>query len=294
MSRVLLRSLLILFILLLLSTAWILRGLIGAVVFEQDIRYGQVRGEAGDIPLFLNLAKPRFANTPSDTGYPAVLILHGGGWREGDKSDMNFLAKLVASRGYITMTVQYRLSPTHTFPAALHDVKCAIRWLRANAAELQVDPQRIAIMGGSAGAHLAMMAGVTQPSDGLEGQDCHDGYSSEVVAVVNMVGPADLTKQSIDSFVYDFVGGDSRELMERASPITYIDSDDPPMLTIHGDSDTVVDYEHALILQHALEKAGVEHILFTAEGAGHGWMGLRNGIGAQLAMNSFLDRHLKY
>lgn len=277
----------VLFLLLLLSSAYLFRGLLGAVYFEKDIRYGQ----AGGFPLHLDLAQPRFGRGP----YPALLIMHGGGWSKGDKTDMDFLAKMIASRGYVAMSVQYRLSPDYIFPAAVHDVKCAVRWVRAHAEKLQVDPQRIGVLGGSAGAHLALMLGTTQVEDGLEGSGCNDGYSSEVQAVVNLVGPADLTLKGISHFVKVFVGGPENQLLEkarRASPITYVDAKDPPVLTVHGDSDTVVDYQHALLLQKTLQKAGVKNRLFTAKGADHGWLGLRNGIGAQLAMNRFLDDNL--
>jgi len=185
------------------------------------------------------------------------------------------------------------------FPAQVHDVKAAVRWLRANAQKYHVDPQRIGAVGASAGGHLSLMLGLTDPDDGLEGEGGHPEQSSRVQAVVNIFGPTDMaagySKSSVQWIFRLFLGGTPEEAAERykaASPTTYVTSDDPPVLTLHGDQDLLVNVEQAKILDEKMKAAGAPHTLMIFEGQGHGFQG-EHLKKASDAMWSFLDMHLK-
>lgn len=131
------------------------------VVFERDIEYANPAGQH----LQLNLARPKKASGLS----PAVLCIHGGGFRAGNREGHNTLCLKLAQRGFVAATASYRLAPKYQFPAAVHDVKAAVRWLRANAAKFQIDPARIGVTGDSAGRHLAQFLGVTAGVAQFEG-----------------------------------------------------------------------------------------------------------------------------
>ena len=128
---------------------------------EQDIVYTK----AGSVELKLDMARPAEGDGP----FPAVLVIHGGAWRQGNKADVRQILPQFAKRGYVAISPQYRFCPKDTFPAQVHDVKAAVRWLKTNAKKYKVDPERIGAIGFSAGGHLALMLGLTGPADGLEG-----------------------------------------------------------------------------------------------------------------------------
>ena len=273
----------------LLLVAWSLRGYLGWAIYQPDLAYGR----NGGVELHLDLARPRFGSGP----FPAVVAIHGGGWKFGDKSDFGPLIRYLAARGYVAVSVQYRFTPDHVFPAQLEDVKCAVRWVRSHADELDVDPDRIGAIGGSAGAHLALLLGVLSPADGLEGSGCNDGPASHVHAVVNFFGPTDLSRpvsEAVQPLLDDLLGGPQAERLDaarRGSPVTYLDAGDAPILTFHGTADSVVPYEHATILQRAAQESGVEAQLVSMEGQGHGWGGLAllDSVGRTV---DFLDAQL--
>jgi len=203
------------------------------------------------------------------------------------------------------VTVEYRLisvldgpAAKYPFPAQLHDVKCAVRWLRANAEEYDVDPERIGAYGYSAGAHLALLLGLTDPSDGVEGNCGNLNFSSKVQAVVSKAGPTDLawfleTRYPTGQLVMDLVGGSPEEMLEKsrvASPTTYVSADDPPVLMIHGDQDTTVPPQQAEVLDARMNEIGVPHTLIMKEGEGHY---ISVDMKADYPMWDFFDEHLK-
>ena len=215
--------------------------------------------------------------------FPAVVCIHGGGFRAGTRQSFLPIAYYLAQHGYVAATVSYRLSPMNQFPAPVEDVKAAVRFLRANAARFQIDPDRIGAVGGSAGGHLALMLGVTGGVAEFEGAGPNLERSSSVQAVVNLYGPTDLTKsyepgKSVDAaeVLPMFLGGDlehNRPAHVRASPLYWVSPDTAPTLTVHGTKDNYVAYEHAVWLTERLEAAGVPAKLETIEGAGHGFHG---------------------
>ncbi len=210
-----------------------------------DLRYAQVDG----LDLLLDLHLPA-----TTTSKPPVLIVwvHGGAWRAGSKADMPFGALL--EKGYAVASVDYRLSPVAKFPAQVHDIKAAIRFLRAKQSEHGIDARRIAIAGSSAGGHVAALVGVTNGHRELEGRvGEHLDQSSDVHAIVDLFGPTNfhsILKQStphglsVRKPAFDLLLGgqpvDVPELARLASPTEHVDSRDPPLLLIHGDQDPQV------------------------------------------------------
>jgi acetyl esterase/lipase len=244
--------------------------------------------------LQLDLARPD-GNGP----YPAVVCIHGGGFRAGTRDGYDGLIKKLADHGYVAVTVTYRLAPKYKFPAAVHDVKAAVRWLRANAEKYHVDPQSIGAMGGSAGGHLAQFLGVTADQKEFEGDGSHADQSSRVACVVNFYGPSDFTKsygKSVDAaeVLPLFLGGNLEQARRQhilASPLYWVTPAAAPTLCIHGTQDNYVAFEQAQWLVEKLKAADVEAELLPIEGAGHGFHGVA-AEQADAAMLAFFDKHL--
>lgn len=261
------------------------------IVVQNDIEYARPGGHS----LQLNMARP-----PGSGPFPAIVCIHGGGFRAGTRQGYDPLIRRLAERGYAAVTISYRLAPQHPFPAAVHDVKAAVRWLKANAARYSVDPARIGVTGGSAGGHLAQFLGVTAGIPEFEGQTGQEAESSRVSCVVNFYGPSDFTQsygKSVDAaeVLPLFLGGNleqARERHIRASPLYWVTPNAAPTLLVHGTKDNYVAYEQALWLLDRLKAAGVEAELLTLEGAGHGFKG-EDAARAEQAMLAFFDRHLK-
>ncbi len=244
------------------------------VVVLSDIEYSRVGGR-----MAMDVVMPAEGVGP----FPTVVCIHGGGFRAGKREGYLPLAYELARRGYVAATVSYRLSPMAQFPAAVEDVKAAVRFLRANAARFRVDPARIGATGGSAGGHLALMLGLTAGVAEFEGSGPHLDQSSAVQAVVNFYGPTDFTKsyepgKSVDAadVLPLFLGGDlehNRAEHVRASPLNWVTPRAAPTLTVQGTKDRYVGYEHAVWLTDRLKAAGVHAELETLEGADHGFKG---------------------
>ena len=198
---------------------------------------------------------------PTGSGpFPGVVVIHGGGWYKGAKEDMAAVAKTLAVNGFTAASISYRFAPEHVFPAQIHDSKAAVRWLRSNAEQFKVDPSKIGAFGYSAGAHLAMLLGVTTAADDLEGPAADESISSQVQAVVAGGTPADLLAFNENDTMKDFLGGSKAavpEVYRRASPITYVSRGDAPTFLYHGRFDWVVDVEQSRQLNMALQAAQV-------------------------------------
>lgn len=240
-----------------------------AVREELNVVYGHAGGE----DLQLDIFAPKDVAGP----FPGVVILHGGGWAKGSHEFFRPLGGALASRGYVAASVGYRLAPRHKFPAQIQDAKCAVRWLRANSERYQIDRERIAALGFSAGGHLALLLGMTEAKDGLEGEGGNREQSSSVQAVINISGPTDLTRpewpEVTRAILVDLFGGSRERMLDAyraASPLTYVHRGAPPVLTIHGTSDDIVPYEQAQLLHSALRKAKVHARLISLHGKNHG------------------------
>ena len=242
-----------------------------------DVTYGT--GSNRDLKLVLFLPKD------DKRTHPGVVFLHGGGWTGGSPAQFYRQATYLATKGYVGACVEYRLSGEAKFPAAVEDVKCAVRWMRANAEKYRIDPNRIASVGGSAGAHLASMLGVMDKDDNLEGTGGHAGESSKTNAVVAFNGAFDFTaltdhmkgvseKTGNPTAPERFIGGSIEEVPEKyrqAAPITYVDGKDAPHLFLHGTADALVPIKQSADMMKALQEAGVRAELYEAEGESHGF-----------------------
>lgn len=234
--------------------------------------------------------------------HPALVVVHGGSWRNGDKGagaiDPTAASRIFAGRGITVYDIQYRLAPDTTFPGQLEDVLCALGHIRAHAPADGVDPERVAILGRSAGAHLALLAayraGRTVVPDGC-------GPPARVRGVISLYGPTDLATAYRVPAVPDliggtaaierFMGGTPDTLPERyalASPQSALDRPVPPTLLIHGQADQVVKPFHSESLAEALRRAGGPVALVELPWAGHGFDGVSWGIGGQIALSAML------
>ena len=197
---------------------------------------------------------------------PGVLLIHGGGWTGGIKEDrMEYAAAKYLEKGFVVANVEYRLAKVAKAPAAVEDVLKAANWFRDNAKKYNVDANRIVVTGDSAGGHLALMVGMTPKSARL-------GPPAKVAAVVNFYGITDVEDQLAGTNKREYAVTwmpDEASLPQRVSPITYVRKGIPPILTIHGDADETVPYEHATRLTKALLDAGAEATLHTVAGEGH-------------------------
>jgi acetyl esterase/lipase len=239
---------------------------------------------------------------PAERPLPLVVYIHGGAWTMGDKADAPPVEYL--SRGYALAALDYRLSQHALFPAQIEDCKAAVRWLRVHAEPYGLDPDRFAAGGASAGGHLAAMLGTTgHVGDFDVGADLD--VSSRVQAVVDFFGPTDFLQMDAhrlrggmihdeaDSPESRLVGGpiqENPEKVARANPITYIRSDAPPFLIVHGDKDPLVPHHQSELLAAALEEAGAPVTFYTVAGGGHG--GFEDPKVDELT-REFLEMHLK-
>lgn len=239
-----------------------------------DRLYDLTYRNAGDAELKLDVVRPDGGGGP----YPALLVIHSGGWREGSREEARRLLGPLARRGYVAVAPEYRLAPQNPYPAALLDLKAAVRWLRGNAASLRIDPQRIGAIGFSAGGHLALLLAVTGPNDGYDTEAGKGAPSSSIQAVVNFYGPTDLTATDFPEMtadmIKDLLGGTAiqkPELARQASPVTWVSAGDPPILMIQGSDDDTVPVNQSKKLDDAIKKAGVAGRIHIVPGAKHGF-----------------------
>ena len=228
--------------------------------------------------LQMDIQRPQ----PVGVAKPAIVFLCGNGWgydKTLNREGFWYALDLANQRGYVGVTVDYSASvensnrrPIGIFPAQIHDVKSAIRFLRANAAQYDIDPDRIGVVGFSSGGNLALLLGLTVPSDGLEGQDDNLRYSSGVQAVVNLSGVTDLVSWNGEPYVSAYLGGSLQAKLEqykKASPINYVKPGMAPILTIHGDKDISVSLDQALLFDTRMKEAGAPHTSIVESGRRH-------------------------
>ncbi|QDV30233.1 Carboxylesterase NlhH [Planctopirus ephydatiae] len=264
------------------------------ITIRNDVEYAMV----GDVRLKLNFYTPK---TSANGPLPCIVWIHGGGWQNGDKSSgLARVGKWVATGDYAGASIGYRLTDVASWPAQIHDCKAAIRYLRANATQLGIDPERIGVWGSSAGGHLVSLLGTSGDVKELEGDLGTTGVGSRVTCVVDYCGPSDFLRFDTDAPkmsqpgqpVYKLFGGPLKEKLEmakQASPTTHVSKDDPPFLIVHGTADKTVPLDQGVSFYQRQRDAGMSTILVKIEGGGHGI----GGSEIESRVKSFFDRNLR-
>ncbi len=207
--------------------------------------------------------------------YPAILAVHGGSWTSGTKVHLLRHAWRLAERGYVVVAINYRHAPTYKFPCQIHDCKQAVRWMRHNASEYKIEPEKIGAYGYSAGGHLVALLATTDAEDGLEGDvdEPFKSYSTRLQAVAVGGAPCEFSWAGSTTLAY-WIGAtkDKRpELYTAAAPITYIDQDDPPFYFYHGESDFLVPSSSSQKMRDQLQAAHVTCTYEVVKNKGHFW-----------------------
>jgi acetyl esterase/lipase len=297
----------------------------GQVTIERDLKYGSYHPSGQEKSLLLDLYLP-----VSDALSPVLIFIHGGGWFEGSKDDCP--GEVFAQYGYAMACVNYRLatssegcSPNLAFPAQIHDVKAAVRWLRLHADAYGLDSDRFGAIGDSSGGHLAALLGVSSGVEAFQGTQ-NLGVSDDVQAVVDWFGPVDVTQSPPEIVFIDdpcesdfvalsdkyggeatpyfywtfawaaFLGGplDDVNILQQAklaSPLTHVDSQDPPFLVMHGVNDGMVPIDQSELLVDALRAADVEVTFTRLPGIGHGYFPPK---GRQYVVTEFLQPTIQF
>jgi pectinesterase len=206
---------------------------------------------------------------PPDEGknHPGILIVHGGGWYQGDRSQLRYYGIQLARYGFVGVACEYRLSGEASWPAQIHDVKAALRWIRANAQSLKIDESKICVNGNSAGAHLALMLGSKNKE--FEGSGGNNQVHSGCAAISAIYPPTTLhfNKNEVEDKLLGPEG--SEEVAQKASPVYYAAKDFPPTILIHGNADQIVSPKESFNMYHGLKQAGAEVELHVFDGAPH-------------------------
>ena len=253
-----------------------------------NVTYHVANGFENRVDLYL----PQNASGPA----PVLMYIHGGGWVGGSKEG-NVLRLLPwLEKGWAVVNVQYRLGRVSRAPAAVEDCLCALHWVKSNAEEYGFDASRIVVTGNSAGGHLALTTGMAPASAGLD-LECQPRGEPGVAAVINWYGITDvgdlLQGENEKSYAVRWLGSlpNRLDVARRVSPLSYVRSGLPPVLTIHGDADTIVPHRHAVRLHEELSAAGVDNELHTVPGGGHGRFSRGETIAIFETIQAFLGKH---
>jgi acetyl esterase/lipase len=236
----------------------------GNVEIQDNVVFGQGGGRDLKCDVF----------TPPDDRQDrmGILLIHGGGWSQGDKSQLRGYGIQLARYGYLCVCAEYRLSGESPWPAQIEDCKAALRWMRANADSLGLDPEKIAVSGNSAGAHLALMLAGTPGEADFEGDGGNPGIDTSVSAVVAIYPPTLLRTSGTLAGAIDQLFGSSsvaKEAQDRASPIKWSGPDFPPTMLIHGNNDDIVPVSASLDMYARLAGDGARVEMHIYEGAPH-------------------------
>jgi len=262
------------------------------VTVLKDVAYlGGTRKEKADIysPLDHDKAKP----------LPGIIVIHGGGFNDGDKArgrELNISENLTL-KGYVCMSINYKLRRTQgqvTWPQSVHDAKAAVRYLRKEAANLGVDPEKIGVIGCSAGCNLSMMLATTGPADGFDavkGEPYQD-VSARVTCAIGFYGAVDLMNYH-DMKMFAKTREEAPELYKKGSPITYLDAKDPPMLLVHGTADVTVPLSQSETYLKIAKEKGAPCVLEVIPDAPHTFDLQPKQRDLRPLVTAFFDQHLK-
>lgn len=240
---------------------------------EREVVYSRAGGE----PILLDLLRPR-----TDELRPAVLLIHGGGWRRGERAHVDSMARALAAEGFVGVALDFRLAdaPRVVFPGPIADARCAVRWLRTHGPEHGVDPDRIGAVGFSSGGHMAAMLATASDVEGLDEPGCEapEDAPVQIQAAAVWFAPIDLRRRigrhSSQSHIRNLLGARPEQVPDRvalASPIVHVDAGDAPILLVHGTEDSTVDVVQSTAFRDALVAAGAQAFYAELPGAGHGF-----------------------
>jgi acetyl esterase/lipase len=256
---------------------------------EREVPYlGASRAELADLYLPLEI--------PKGQRVPAVVIIHGGGFTGGHRDaarELN-IGGTLARNGYIGMSIDYALADISkpTWPQNLYDCKTAVRWLRANAERLQIDPDHIGVIGGSAGGTLASLVTLTRSLDGLDPKGPYGDFPCEVQCGVDMYGIASMAEWH-DNVMFAKTAEEAPELYRAASPITYARPDSTPLLILHGTADKTVDVSQSEKFAAALKAAGARYQIEIIPDAPHSFSLEPKERDLRPVVLAFFDKYLK-
>ncbi len=233
-----------------------------------EVSYGEVYADRSSGSLKADVYLPE-----GDGPFPGVVLVHGGAWYMGSRHNMAWCARRLARVGFTAVSISYRLAPEHKFPAQLEDCKSAVRWMRANAERLKMDPERIGGFGYSAGGHLVALLGATGEAGQEEGKAGDTAASSRLQAVAAGGAPCEFRFLPADlNLLTYWLGGTRRAAADAyrlASPTVFASADDPPMVFWHGSKDRTVPIASAQAMVRALQAVGGSAELHVVEGKGH-------------------------
>lgn len=251
-----------------------------------DVVYTSVNGWDGRVDMYYN---PTSANPT-----PVVLHIHGGGWNHGTKEGQTGFSSYFKA-GFAVANVEYRLIQVSPAPAAIEDIRSALHYLKVNAKQLNIDPDKIIIAGGSAGAHLALMGGLLENDQQFD-TNCKSKTDMRVAAIISNYAPTDFTDfnsemsqfKSLKNWLGDKV--DDKSFRAAVSPVSHVKKTSPPVFIVHGNADPIVPYEQSVILQKKLNEAGVYNEFITVEGGKHGGFEADKKAEISKAMFEFLKK----
>lgn len=277
-----------------------------AEMFRYDVHPNLVYHTANNYEDKLDVYLPPDVSGP----LPVVIMIHGGGWIEGNKEEHVLQLLPYLQMGFAAVNVEYRLGRVSLAPAAVEDCRCALHWVFVNAKQYHFDPDRVVVTGESAGGHLALTTGMLTPAAGFD-HECHTPTDNiwktnqdttsdpRVAAIVNWFGITDVLDElhgpNAKGYAVVWLGDQANadEVAKRLSPINYVTSSVPPIMTIHGDKDELVPYSQGVRLHKALDAAKVPNQLYTVPGGNHGDFNHDQNQQAWVAVRQFLQEHLK-
>ncbi len=258
----------------------------------KDIEYKNINGKS----LQLDIYRPKNVVKPA----PLLVFIHGGSWSHGKRSDYLVYLLAFARKGYMTATVSYRLLKDGPYPACIEDITDAVQWFFRNGEKYGYDPDRIALIGGSAGAHLALLAAYEWKKSGISADTANVRLAPHrIKAVVDIYGPIDLTTEYAKNqrLVVNLIGhpySETPQLYKEASPIQYLDKNDPPTMILHGTSDNLVPYSQSDLLKAKLDSLGVPCVYYKVPFWPHAMdVVQRVNDYSQRKMNDFFDKYVK-
>ncbi len=251
-----------------------------------DVVYTRVNNWEGRMDIYYN--------PTSVSPTPAVIHIHGGGWNHGTKESQTGFGSWFKA-GFAVINVEYRLVQVAPAPAAIEDVRCALTYVKTHAKELNINPDKIVVDGSSAGAHLALMAGLLE-NDRKFDTNCPSNIDMRVAAIVSNYAPTDFSGNNIDAKKWKSLANwlgdkvDNQSFRTSVSPLTYVNKTSSPVFIVHGNADPIVPYQQSVALHEKLDQYGVYNVFITVDGGGHGGFDKEKKTEINRALMEFLSK----